>query len=115
MRRRLARLAARAANAWERPDEPHGGVPPYMLPGRVEGIRQCRLTRPGLQARQGGLLRNFLTLAPNLTNGEEPTMATKKQAKARAKFAKHARAKNKNTKVGRAAAKRGKPAKAKAY
>jgi hypothetical protein len=34
-------------------------------------------------------------------------MATKKQAAARAKFARHARAKNKNTKVGRAAAKRG--------
>ena len=40
-------------------------------------------------------------------------MATKKQAAARAKFAKHARTKNKNTKVGRAAAKRGKPAKGK--
>lgn len=37
-----------------------------------------------------------------------PTMATKKQAAARAKFAKAARAKKKNSKVGRAAAKRGK-------
>jgi hypothetical protein len=37
-------------------------------------------------------------------------MVTKKQSAARAKFAKHARAKNKNknTKIGRAAAKRGK-------
>lgn len=35
-------------------------------------------------------------------------MATKKQAAARAKFARHARTKNKNTKVGRAAAKKGK-------
>jgi hypothetical protein len=39
-------------------------------------------------------------------------MATKKQMAARAKFAKHARTKNKSTKVGRAAAKRGKAKKA---
>jgi hypothetical protein len=35
-------------------------------------------------------------------------MVTKKQSAARAKFAKHTRTKNKKTKVGRAAAKRGK-------
>lgn len=40
-------------------------------------------------------------------------MATKKQSAARAKFARHARTKNKNTKVGRAAAKRGKATKGK--
>ncbi|WP_279629015.1 hypothetical protein [Mycobacterium persicum] len=40
-------------------------------------------------------------------------MAIKKQTAARAKFAKAARTKNKNTKVGRAAAKRGKATKRK--
>jgi hypothetical protein len=40
-------------------------------------------------------------------------MATKKQSAARAKFKRHASAKNKSTKVGRAAAKRGKTAKRK--
>ena len=35
-------------------------------------------------------------------------MATKRAKAARAKFARHARTKNTNTKVGRAAAKRGK-------
>ncbi|GAB5000762.1 hypothetical protein MAHJHV64_10870 [Mycobacterium avium subsp. hominissuis] len=40
-------------------------------------------------------------------------MATKKQAAAHAKFAKAARAKGKNTKVGRAAARRGKATKRK--
>lgn len=44
---------------------------------------------------------------------EGTNMATKKQAAARAKFTKHARGKNKNTKVGRAAAKRGKAGKRK--
>jgi hypothetical protein len=116
MPRRVAPLPARAANAWERPNEPHGGTAPYKLPGRVEGVGtgHCRLPAPVSQARQGGVLRNFPALAPNLKHDrEEPTMATKKQAAARAKFAKHARTKNKSTKVGRAAAKRGKPAKGK--
>jgi hypothetical protein len=40
-------------------------------------------------------------------------MATKKQSAARAKFARAARSKNKNTKVGRAAAKRGMAARGK--
>ena len=40
-------------------------------------------------------------------------MATKKQAAARAKFARHARAKNKRTNFGRAAAKRGKAVRSK--
>jgi hypothetical protein len=40
-------------------------------------------------------------------------MATKKQKTARTKFARHASTKNKNTKVGRAAAKRGKTTKRK--
>lgn len=38
-------------------------------------------------------------------------MTTKKAKAARAKFTRHARTKNKNTKVGRAAAKRGKATK----
>jgi hypothetical protein len=40
-------------------------------------------------------------------------MVTKKTKAARAKFARHARSKSKNTKVGRAAAKRGKGTKRK--
>jgi hypothetical protein len=46
-------------------------------------------------------------------NREENPMVTKKTKAARAKFARHARSKSKNTKVGRAAAKRGKGTKRK--